>query len=79
MVRETPLGFPSHTLPYRGREFFPFEPVHIKHFAFALSPALSTATRSALVLPVLTGQPSASTARDDVGIVPYEVLSVNAP
>ena len=45
--------------------------------AFALSLRLSTATRSALVLPVLTGQPSASTARGDVGIAPYEILSVN--
>ncbi len=75
MVRETPLGFPSHTLPYRGREFSTFEPVHIKHFAFAQSLRLSTATRSALVLPVQTGLPLASTARRDVGIAPYEILS----
>ena len=79
MVRETPLRFSSHTLPYRGREFSTFKPVHIRHFAFALSLRLSTATRSALVLPVQTGKIRGSTVRRDVGIAPYEILSVNPP
>ena len=43
--------------------------------AFALSLRLSTATRSALVLPVQTGKIRGSTARRDVGIAPYEILS----
>ena len=44
--------------------------------AFALSLRLSTATRSALVLPVQAGKIRGSTARCDVvGIAPYEILS----
>ena len=45
--------------------------------AFALSLRLSTATRSALVLPVQAGKIRGSTAQCDVGIAPYEILSVN--
>ena len=43
--------------------------------AFALSLRLSTATRSALMLPVQAGKIRGSTARCDVGILPYEILS----
>ena len=43
--------------------------------AFALSLRLSTATRSALVLPVQAGKIRGSTIRCDVGIAPYEILS----
>ena len=43
--------------------------------AFALSLRLSTATRSALVLPVQAGKIHGSTAWCDVGIAPYEILS----
>ena len=43
--------------------------------AFALSLRLSTATRSALVLPVQAGKIRGSTAWCDVGIAPYEILS----
>ena len=43
---------------------------------FRIVSASDSATRSALVLAVQTGLPSASTVRGDVGIAPYGDLSV---
>ena len=56
MVRDTLLGFPSHTLPYRGCEFSAFESVQILRRAFVSSLCLIPRRAPRLCWPVCQGK-----------------------
>ena len=75
MARDPLLGFPSHTLPYRGCEFSAFESVQILRRAFVSSLCLIPRRAPRLCWLGLAGVKPAST----VGIAPYKLFCRAGP
>ena len=75
MVRDTLLGFPSHSLLYRGCEFSAFESVQILRRAFVSSLCLIPRRAPRLCWPGGTGKTSASAVRRREGTPPYKNIA----